>query len=104
FAAGVGFFLLAQHRSSLSDRRARFHGGPNRAAVPIVGAVAATAIAIAAALVAGPALPGARSDALLDYRRLGGADHSRGNLVVVTPLVDIRDRLRTSPAEDLFTV
>jgi transglutaminase-like putative cysteine protease len=104
FAAGVGFFLLAQHRASLSDRRARFHGGPNRAAVPIVGAVAATALAIAAALVAGPALPGARSTALLDYRKLGGADRGRGNLVVVTPLVDIRDRLKTTPAEELFTV
>ena len=104
FAAGVGFFLLAQHRASLSDRRARFHGGPNRSAVPIAGAVAATVIAIAAALVAGPALPGARSDALLDYRKLGGADRGHGNLVVVTPLVDIRDRLKTSPAQELFTV
>jgi transglutaminase-like putative cysteine protease len=104
FAAGVGFFLLAQQRASLADRRARFHGGPNRAAWPIAGAVAATAIAIAAALVAGPALPGARSDALLDYRKLGGADRGKGNLVVVTPLVDIRDRLKASPAEELFSV
>ena len=71
---------------------------------PIAGAVAATVIAIAAALVAGPALPGARSDALLDYRKLGGADRGPGNLVVVTPLVDIRDRLKTSPAQELFTV
>jgi transglutaminase-like putative cysteine protease len=104
FGAGVGFFLLAQHRSTLSDRRARFHAGPNRAAVPIAGAVAATVIAIVAALLAGPTLPGARSSALLDYHRLGGTARSAGNLVVVTPLVDIRDRLKQSPAEELFTV
>jgi transglutaminase-like putative cysteine protease len=104
FAAGVGFFLLAQQRATLSDRRARFHGGPSRAAVPIIGAFTATLLAIAAALVAGPALPGARSGALLDYRRLGGVARNRGDLVVVTPLVDIRDRLKQSPAEELFTV
>jgi transglutaminase-like putative cysteine protease len=104
FGAAVGFFLLAQNRSTLSDRRARFHAGPNRSAVPVAGAVAATIAAIVAALVAGPALPGAGSQALLDYRRLGGSASGHGNLIVVTPLVDIRDRLRESPAQQLFTV
>ncbi|MDQ1534972.1 MAG: hypothetical protein QOF28_2733, partial [Actinomycetota bacterium] len=104
FGAGVGFFLLAQHRSTISDRRARFQAGTKRVATPIAGAAAATLIAIAAALIAGPTLPGARSAPLLDYRRLGGKDTSGNHLVVVTPLVDIRDRLRTTPARELFTV
>jgi transglutaminase-like putative cysteine protease len=104
FGAGVGFFLLAQQRGVLTDRRARFHAGSNRAALPIAGAAAATVVVIAAALVAGPSLPGARSDGLIDYRRLGGASRAPGNLVVVTPLVDIRARLAKSPPQELFTV
>lgn len=104
FGTGVACFLLAQQRSALTDRRARFHSGPSRIAVPIAGAVAATVVAIAAALVAGPTLPGARSSPLIDYRRLGGTAVGPGSLVVVTPLVDIRDRLKESPARELFTV
>ena len=104
FGAGVACFLLAQQRSALTDRRARFHAGPNRVAMPVAGAVVATVVAIAAALLAGPTLPGARSGPLIDYRRLGGATRGPGNLVVVTPLVDIRDRLKESPPQELFTV
>jgi transglutaminase-like putative cysteine protease len=104
FGAGVAVFLLAQQRGALTDRRARFHAGPSRVALPIAGAVVATTVALLAALVAGPTLPGARSDPLIDYRRLGGAARGAGSLVVVTPLVDIRDRLDASPAQELFTV
>jgi transglutaminase-like putative cysteine protease len=104
FGVGVACFLLAQQRSAITDRRARFHAGPSRVALPIAGAVGATAIAIAAALVAGPTLPGARSSPLIDYRRLGGSARGPGNLVVVTPLVDIRARLKEEPAQELFTV
>jgi transglutaminase-like putative cysteine protease len=104
FAAGVAVFLLAQHRSTLVDRRARFHSGPSRGAVPLTGAVAAIVVAIIAALVAGPTLPGARSNPLLDYRRLGGSGAGQNRLVVVTPLVDIRDRLKEHPTQELFTV
>jgi transglutaminase-like putative cysteine protease len=104
FGAGVACFLLAQQRSALTDRRARFHAGPNRVAVPVAGAVVATVVAIAAALLAGPTLPGAKSGPLIDYHRLGGATRGPGNLVVVTPLVDIRDRLKESPPQELFTV
>ena len=104
FGAGVACFLLAQQRAALTDRRARFQAGTTRVALPIAGAVAATVIALAAALVAGPTLPGARSNALIDYHRLGGSVRGPGSLVVVTPLVDIRDRLTESPAQELFTV
>ena len=104
FGAGVAVFLLAQHRSTLTDRRARFHAGASRVAAPIAGAAAATVIAIAAALIAGPTLPGARSSPLLDYRRLGGTGTGPNHLVVITPLVDIRDRLKESPGRELFTV
>ena len=104
FGAGIACFLLAQQRAALTDRRARFHAGPSRVALPVAGAVVATAIALAAALVAGPTLPGARSAPLIDYRRLGGRATGPGSIVVVTPLVDIRDRLEESPAEELFTV
>jgi transglutaminase-like putative cysteine protease len=104
FAAGVACFLLAQQRAALTDRRARFQAGPTRSALPLTGAVAATVLAISAALVAGPTLPGARSSPLIDYRRLGGTAGGPGSLVVVTPLVDIRDRLKESPAQELFTV
>jgi transglutaminase-like putative cysteine protease len=104
FGVGVACFLLAQQRAALTDRRARFHASSSRIALPIAGAAVATAVALAAGLVAGPTLPGARSNPLIDYRRLGGSARGSGNLVVVTPLVDIRDRLTESPAQELFTV
>ncbi len=104
FAIGIAWFLVAQQRASVTDRRARFHASSTRSATPIAWAAAAVVVAVGVALLAGPTLPGARSKALLDYRRLGGANGEGSHLVVVTPLVDIRDRLTDQSNEELFTV
>ena len=65
------------------------------------GAPVAVAIA-AAGLVLGPALPGARADAILELRGSGGGgDTSR---ITVSPLVDLKPRLTATPVTELFTV
>ena len=65
------------------------------------GAPVAVAIA-AAGLVLGPALPGARAEAILELRGSGGGgDTSR---ITVSPLVDLKPRLTATPVAELFTV
>jgi transglutaminase-like putative cysteine protease len=67
-----------------------------------MGAAPVALLVAAAGLVLGPSLPGARAAALLELRGSGGGgDSSR---ITVSPLVDLKARLTTSPPVELFLV
>ena len=63
--------------------------------------VAVAAVAVVTGAVAGPHLPGARSDALVRWRAAGAGNGSR---VTVSPLVDLRKRLVDQSDQEVFTV
>ena len=95
-AAAVTVAVLRVERSE----GAGWFGGTRRRAVGTafrVGAgVAAAAVVIA--VIAGPALPGASSDPLLDTRQ------ARSSRTTLSPLVDIQGRLVNQSDTELFTV
>ncbi len=79
---------------------AGWFGGTRRRAVATtvrVGAVVA-GVAVIVGVIAGPALPGASSDPLLDTRQ------GRASRTTLSPLVDIQARLVNQADDELFTV
>ena len=79
---------------------AGWFGGTRRRAVATtvrVGAVVA-GVAVIVGVIAGPALPGASSDPLLDTRQ------GRSSRTTLSPLVDIQARLVNQADDELFTV
>jgi transglutaminase-like putative cysteine protease len=103
YAAAAATFLLTQHYAELLERRTWFHLPRRRRSRLLTGGVAAVGAAALLGVVAGPLLPGARSDAWFDYRGLG-ASVGGGTWRTVTPLVDIRSRLVDQSDTELFTV
>ena len=106
--AYAGLFLLTallflllqgadQRSRSVAWFASRLRGGPR--AIVQGGAVLAVGT-VAAALVLGPLLPGAKSAAVLDWRN----HDSGGSRVTVSPLVDIRSRLVSQSNVEVFTV
>lgn len=102
FAAAVCTFVLL-HRTNRQARSAAWVGGGDgsgtRALLATGGGLALIA-ACTGALV-GPAFPGARDDALVDWRNRGDGDGTR---VTVSPLVDIRKRLVEQSDAEVFRV
>lgn len=103
YALAVAAYLLALHATELADRRSWFHSSHTRPSRTTAGgSVAAVAIVIVAAIIA-PQLPGARSDALFDYRSLGDGD-GRGLLSVPTPIIGLRSKLLVDPEKVVMIV
>lgn len=100
-AAAVGGFALAQRvrRSALDDAWVAGRGRVGSASLARVGAVVVILGAVTAGVVA-PRMPGASSEALVDWRG-GDAPDSR---LTVSPLVDIRSRLVQQSNATVFTV
>jgi transglutaminase-like putative cysteine protease len=102
FVVAALVFVATHHAAGLPT--AWFAGRtppPGMVRLAMGGAPVAVAIA-AAGLVLGPALPGARAEAILELRGSGGGgDTSR---ITVSPLVDLKPRLTASPVAELFTV
>jgi transglutaminase-like putative cysteine protease len=95
-AAAITVAVLRVERSE----GAGWFGGTRRRAVSTavrVGTVLAAA-AVVVGVVAGPALPGASSDPLLDTRQ------GRTSRTTLSPLVDIQGRLVNQSDSELFTV
>ena len=101
-AAVLAFLLfrradrLGQTSTWVGERRA--HGPP---ALVALGAGLALA-AVLVAVVVGPRLPGARSEAIVSLRDL--ADEGPGTRVTVSPLVDIKSRLVDQANVEVFSV
>jgi transglutaminase-like putative cysteine protease len=100
-AAALAFLLIhgaARRAESTAWFASRLRGGP-RAIVQ--GGVAVGVVAVLAALVLGPVLPGAGAAPLIDWRN---RDRNNDSRVTVSPLVDIRSRLLEQSNVEVFTV
>jgi transglutaminase-like putative cysteine protease len=100
-AAVLGFVIFAD-----ASRRATpswFAGRAGDGGRALVRSGLATAmVAVLAALVVGPRIPGAHDLGALGWRK--GADRGSGSRVTVSPLVDIRSRLVDQSGTELFSV
>jgi transglutaminase-like putative cysteine protease len=98
--AALAFVLV--HRVARQERGTSWLASDPRAGARSLIRVGAGlgAVALAAALVVGPALPGAARPALVDWKGGGGS----GTRVTVSPLVDIRSRLVARESTVVFTV
>ncbi|HVM01563.1 MAG TPA: DUF3488 and transglutaminase-like domain-containing protein, partial [Acidimicrobiales bacterium] len=96
--------FLVLHRAGLESEgtswfASRARGGPGAL---LQGAAGLVLVAVAAAVVVGPRLPGAAAEALVDWR--GDGPGGRGRRTTVSPLVDIRGRLVDQSRTEVFTV
>ncbi|HLM63945.1 MAG TPA: DUF3488 and transglutaminase-like domain-containing protein [Acidimicrobiales bacterium] len=100
-ATAMGFVLLQRTLTQeTSSAWAATHRSRGRWSLIGTGA-GLILVAVAAGVVTGPNLPGARADAVLAWRDLNDDDPAR---VVVSPMVDIQARLLDQPDVELFTV
>lgn len=100
-AAAMAFVLvhgLARRTAGRHWFASRLGRGPQAA---LRSGTGLAAVAGAAALVAGPLLPGAGDPPLVDWRDRAGHDTTR---VTLSPLVDIRGRLVEQANTEVFTV
>jgi transglutaminase-like putative cysteine protease len=96
--AALAFVL---HRSMLQEDGSGWLTSHRRGTITAAARVGATLGlgAIAIALVVGPLLPGAKSDALIDTR-----NPRSGSRQTISPLVDIQGRIANQSDTELFTV
>ena len=97
--------FLVVHRAGLESEGSSWFASRSRGgtAALLQGAAALVAVAVVAAVVVGPRLPGASADAVLGWRdsdRSGG----KGRRTTVSPLVDIRGRLVEQATTEVFSV
>ncbi|MGE3448631.1 MAG: DUF3488 and DUF4129 domain-containing transglutaminase family protein [Microbacteriaceae bacterium] len=98
-AAALAFVLV--RRAALLEAAQLWAGSRRRGRRSLLSTGAGlSAASILFTMVVGPNLPGAGSEAVLDWRGLGNED----SRVVVNPLVDIRTRLLDQPDVELFSV
>ena len=74
---------------------------PHRVAA---GGALVGSIAVIAALIAGPSVPGAGGSPLLEYKNLGRGDGQANLLSAPPPILSVRDKLTLGPTQQLFTV
>jgi transglutaminase-like putative cysteine protease len=101
--AGLAY-LLSLAQNDLLTRRTWFHTNAPRAPRVAAGGALIGAIAVIAALVAGPSVPGADGAPLIDYRKLGDGGGSPSLLEAAPPILTLRDKLQLEPVQELFTV
>jgi len=103
YFAALLLFLLVHGSVQRSERLSWFAGRTRGGARSLVqGGLVLVAIAVVAALVLGPGIPGAKSDSLVSWRPQ--RDNGPSSRVTVSPLVDIRTRLVDQSDRDAFTV
>jgi transglutaminase-like putative cysteine protease len=101
--AGLAY-LLSLAQNDLLARRTWFHASSPHAPRVAAGGALAGSIAVIAALIAGPAVPGAGGAPLLAYKNFG-AGGGQGNLLSAPPpILSVRDKLTLGPVQELFTV
>ncbi len=100
--AGAVLLFVAVQRSVALDRDQSWlptHRTTARSVLRSAGVVAV--LALAAGVLIGPTLPGARSEAAISWRGNQGGDRSR---VTVSPMVEIRKRLVDQSDREVFRV
>jgi transglutaminase-like putative cysteine protease len=95
-------FVAANHAAGLPSAWFTGGGSPPGLTRLAMGAAPVALLVAAAGLVLGPNLPGASAEPLVELRGTGGGgDTSR---ITVSPLVDLKARLTSTPATELFNV
>lgn len=103
FAASVLFFVVAHRASSIDSVSSSWLGATARRgtrAVLAAGAAIAS-VALVFGLVAGPRLPGAQDEPIIDLEKVGDGPGTR---VALNPLVGIQAQLVDLPNTVVFTV
>lgn len=101
FAAAVLWFVAVQRSLAVEREQAWLPTNRTTARSLRRSAAAVALVALAIGALLGPSLPGARSDATVDWRGGSGADRSR---VTVSPMVEIRKRLVDQSNREVFRV
>ena len=103
YFAALLLFLLVHGSVRRSEQLSWFAGRTRGGARAIVqGGLALVAVAVVAAMVLGPGIPGAKSDAMISWRPQ--RDSGPSDRQTVSPLVDIRTRLVDQSEREVFTV
>jgi transglutaminase-like putative cysteine protease len=104
YALVVMAYLVSLQHADLTTRRTWFQSHRHRRSQAVRGGIATGALVIAFAIAAGPAFPGARGRAWLNYRSLGKGNGS-DLLSTADPLTSVADKLNiTNANKEVFTV
>ncbi len=103
WCAAAGAFLLVQHADSVLRARTGFQATNGRRSRLLTGGACAAVVALVFGALVGPRLPDAESAPLLDYRHFGKGG-SGSQIVDISPLVGVGDKLRQPKPTVLFTV
>ncbi|HYT39341.1 MAG TPA: DUF3488 and transglutaminase-like domain-containing protein, partial [Acidimicrobiia bacterium] len=102
FVVAALLFVAASHAAGLPSAWFSGRGSPPGLTRLAMGAAPVALLVAAAGLVLGPNLPGAQAHPLVELRGTGGGgDTSR---ITVSPLVDLKARLTSTPVTELFVV
>jgi transglutaminase-like putative cysteine protease len=102
FVVAALLFVAANHAAGLPSAWFSGRGSPPGLTRLAMGAAPVALLVAAAGLVLGPNLPGASAEPLVELRGTGGGgDTSR---ITVSPLVDLKARLTSTPVTELFNV
>ncbi|MDQ1403796.1 MAG: hypothetical protein QOG03_2112 [Actinomycetota bacterium] len=105
YVAALLLFIAVHQADTLTRSTAWFTGRRQGTITPFLRHAAALGlVGVMAALIAGPHLPGAKSAAVLDWRKKDATGGGGGNRVTVSPLVDIRARLVNQANVAVFDV
>ena len=105
-AAYLGALMLfvLVHQASMASESASWFASRSRGGIGALlqGGLVLGSIAVVAALVLGPNLPGSTAEPVIDWRDSDGDGPSRRT--TISPLVDIRGRLVEQSSTEVFTV
>jgi transglutaminase-like putative cysteine protease len=100
-AIAMLLFIALQRADSLQREQAWSPGRLPASRSIVRGAAATALVAVAAGAILGPALPGARSEAAVEWRGGSAGDRSR---VTVSPMVELKKRLVEQSDTEVFRV
>jgi transglutaminase-like putative cysteine protease len=98
----VAYFVALQY-AEVTARRTWFQAGHSRRSQAATGGIAAGAMVIAFAIAIGPAFPGARGGAWINYRKLGNGTGS-SVLSTPSPLLTLSSKLNRDKNKEMFIV
>ena len=103
YLAALMLFVLV-HQAGMASESASWFASRSRGGIGALlqGGLVLGAVAVVAALVLGPNLPGSTAEPVIDWRQSDGDGPSRRT--TISPLVDIRGRLVEQSNTEVFTV
>jgi transglutaminase-like putative cysteine protease len=96
-------YLVSLQEVEVAARRTWFQTGRARRSQAVTGGIIAGALIVAFAIAIGPAFPGAKSAAWINYRKLGSGKGS-SELEARSPFLSIGDKLNNDPTEKILSV